>query len=388
MKRNVVLFSIIFIISVIFADLLLWGILAYYDYSWDWESRADLWQEDSILGWFNKPDMDKTVRSLEFKSHISTDSSGFRYSGEAENDTVILFLGDSFVQAAELDNEDVFAYLLQKHTDYRIINAGVRGYGSCMEYLLLRRIADSGMPLKKVYVFFYINDLRDIISTNLDTPYPSKPACAIEADSLVFINVPVAEKHYSEPMSEKSSNSMGIKYKLSSIIKHLLYQSASYNILTGYLQYTQAGKWLYSKNLMEIPVFMSYDWNLITDDILERAIPAYKAICLKFKQLAEENGFELVFFLIPSEYQYDKQMKGHIENLSKLYDFNPDYDSVYNEIHTFLLENKMHCIYPLDEFNKQNNQRPITFRYDKHLNMYGHELLSKIIFEDMEKAVE
>ncbi len=202
MKRNVVLFFIIFIISVIFADLLLWGILAYYDYSWDWESRAGLWQEDSILGWFNKPDTDKIIKSLEFRTHITIDSSGYRYSGESKNDTVILFLGDSFVQAAELDNEDVFTYLLQKRTDYRIINAGVRGYGPCMEYLLLKRIIDSGMPLKRVYVFFYINDLRDMISTNLNTSYPSKPACDLEGDSLIFVNVPVAEKQNSEVVTE------------------------------------------------------------------------------------------------------------------------------------------------------------------------------------------
>ncbi len=139
---------------------------------------------------------------------------------------------------------------------------------------------------------------------------------------------------------------------------------------------------------MEIPYLMSYDWNLTTKDILDKAMPAYKAICGRFIKLAEENDFELVFFLIPSEYQYDRQLKGHIEKLHGLYGYNPDYDSVYNELYAFLLESKIQCIYPLDEFNQKNSRQPITFRFDKHLNKYGHELLCKIVYEDLEKAVE
>lgn len=374
---------ILLIMSIMLVDLFLWGVLVYIDYSSDWEGRADLWQRDSILGWFNKPDIDMTIKGLEFSSHYTSDSMGYRYSGESEADSVILFIGDSFVQAAELDNEHVFTYRLQQESEYRIINAGVRGYCPCMEYLLLERICSEENSIKRVYVFFYINDLREIYEDNLETPFPSKPACIKENGSLKFINLPVRQKSYIDLHTEHYRKGHGLYYHMSNGMKNLMYQSSIYNIIAGGIQYTEAGAWLYRKNLMRIPVFMSYDWELVSDRILNKGMPAYKSLLLKYRELAEMNGFQLVFFLLPAEFQYDSKLASQIKVLHELYGFNADYDSVYNEIESFMTENAIRHIYPLAQFTEYNEEEPISFRFDKHLNSRGHELLYQLLSADL-----
>ncbi len=60
-------------------------------------------------------------------------------------------------------------------------NFGIVGYGIDQEYLLFKEmIEDSSI----VFFFFYLNDLRDILYNNLETPYISQNNFLIENDSL------------------------------------------------------------------------------------------------------------------------------------------------------------------------------------------------------------
>jgi hypothetical protein len=74
----------------------------------------------------------------------------------------ILFIGDSQVWGLNIEASERFSDLLRKELPaYRIVNAGVAGYGTDQEYLLLKRIWDSIQPSIVVLIFECNNDRVD-----------------------------------------------------------------------------------------------------------------------------------------------------------------------------------------------------------------------------------
>ena len=71
----------------------------------------------------------------------------------------MLFMGDSFVWGVDAEAEERFTDLLRgRIPDLAIVNAGVSGFGTDQEYLLLQRIWPKIEP--KVVVLIFCTDER------------------------------------------------------------------------------------------------------------------------------------------------------------------------------------------------------------------------------------
>jgi len=102
----------------------------------------------------------------EFKPvRLEYDDAGFRRLNKgirthSGNDVVVL-LGDSFVEARQVESEWTSAGILQnKFPNKRIINAGCSGYTSTTEFLLLKHRVLNLKP-KDIFLFFSFNDYAD-----------------------------------------------------------------------------------------------------------------------------------------------------------------------------------------------------------------------------------
>src|SRR5262249_14976411 len=74
----------------------------------------------------------------------------------------ILFIGDSFTWGFDVETRDRFTELLrQKLPEADIVNAGVPGYGTDQEYLLLAKIWDAVKPDVVVLIYCGDNDRFD-----------------------------------------------------------------------------------------------------------------------------------------------------------------------------------------------------------------------------------
>ncbi len=377
-KLYFILMPIIILFSI---DLILWGFIKYIDYKNDWEHRVGIWEYNDITGWYNKKNIQRKINAFEFKAFYSSDKNGFRKINiKPENDSIILFIGDSFVQGLEVNNNETFTYLLQKKSKYKIVNAGVRGFGTDQEYLLTDSLIKKIKKIKKVYVCFYINDLRENLYDNIYSQWMNKPRFIIDGDSLILEKV--NRKKFANNKNEKIvKNNLGIKYNISNFIKHIFYKSSIYNIIAYKLEYTKFGLWLYKKNLMNIPEYMTYDWQIVSDNILEKGLPLYDKIIEKFSKLSDETGIDIVFIILPSEFQYQESLNKQINILKELYDFSFPIDSTYNIICKIMDKYNFEYIYPLNEFKQKDKEKTITFKMDKHLNKTGHFILSNIIVE-------
>lgn len=358
----------------IIAEIILHIVLARFNYLNNWNSRNELWCRDSLLGWYNAAKADEYVHGTDFHSHVRTDENGFRLD-EKQTGNAILLIGDSFVQACEVDDNETFGYILEQMTDFNVINAGVAGYGTDQEMLLLERILQKNDNVKHVILFFYINDLKDIINNNINTNFPRKPMFVIRDDSLTrFEEMPRLMKNKNEAKKPE-----GLTYRISELIKNLLYKSAIYRVAVSGLQFTSAGKWLYSKNLMNIPDYMSYDWRLADNEILEHSLPVWRKLIKRMDSECMANNTSFTIILIPSEFTYQERLIQQFNALEKLYKYSNNIVYAYECIASILEDENIDYIYPLNVFKREQAKGGVTFRFDKHFNERGHKLMAEIL---------
>jgi len=117
---------------------------------------------DPELGWMPTPNSSGrivTFRTTRYKHN----SLGLR-DEEFSLDTkpTIMFVGDSFVWGLDSEANERFTELLKlKLPDYKVLAAGVAGFGTDQEYLLLKRLWPKVKPAVVVLIFCSDNDRLD-----------------------------------------------------------------------------------------------------------------------------------------------------------------------------------------------------------------------------------
>ena len=92
--------------------------------------------------------------------YFRTDENGFRNPPGIERADVV-FIGDSYTEAAELPEEQTFVRRVAQATGLRAVNLGVGAYGPQQEEVVLRRYALAYRPRVIVWQLFEGNDLLD-----------------------------------------------------------------------------------------------------------------------------------------------------------------------------------------------------------------------------------
>ena len=154
--------------------------------------RSLSYRYDAELGWAPVPNSSSLVTTFR-TTHFKNNSLGLRdeeFSLDAK--PTIMFLGDSFVWGVDSEADERFTELLKpKIPDYKILAAGVSGYGTDQEYLLLKRLWPMVKPAVVVRILCAGNDRLDN-STNIRYESYQKPYFATQPDgSVVLMGQPV-----------------------------------------------------------------------------------------------------------------------------------------------------------------------------------------------------
>jgi hypothetical protein len=123
-----------------------------------------------MLGWRLRPGSYSNKPSYTFKHHqVSIYEYGLRnrpVSARAASDTKrIVVLGDSFTFAAAVPNENAFPAILENILSgsghYEVINAGVPGYGTAQEMLLMKELTGKKVVHHVYVLMISVNDILD-----------------------------------------------------------------------------------------------------------------------------------------------------------------------------------------------------------------------------------
>ncbi|MEE8452220.1 MAG: hypothetical protein V3R99_09905 [Thermoguttaceae bacterium] len=135
---------------------------------------------DENLGFRNRPDGTYRSTRIDGNPVNTTDEFGFRngFGWTAEGDgPIVLFVGDSFVFAAEVNDDETptseVAKLLQDGGfSVRVLNAGVRGYGTLQAKRMMVECLERFPEIEVVVYTHCGNDLEENVVPNFR--YPAK----------------------------------------------------------------------------------------------------------------------------------------------------------------------------------------------------------------------
>jgi lysophospholipase L1-like esterase len=154
--------------------------------------RSLTYQYDSALGWAPVPYSSSVVTNAR-TIHVRHNSLGLR-DVEFKRDArpTMMVIGDSFVWGLDSEADERFTDLLRSRmSGVNIVNAGVSGYGTDQEYLLLQKLWPKIEPSVVVLIFCTENDRLDN-STSVRYESYQKPYFATAADgALVLRGQPV-----------------------------------------------------------------------------------------------------------------------------------------------------------------------------------------------------
>lgn len=125
-----------------------------------------LYQTNQPLGGFIRADFDGTYHTSNFVMHVRTNDQGLRNPAPADAATAarrVLVVGDSFTFGWGVNNDQTFVARLQDelHGDgIAVMGAGMPGFGTGQETLLMRQLAPGFRP-NVVVLSFTLNDFLD-----------------------------------------------------------------------------------------------------------------------------------------------------------------------------------------------------------------------------------
>lgn len=128
-----------------------------------------MYADDERLGYRLAKNFEYDWEHPEFRMQVKTNSLGLREDREFGDKQAlrILVLGDSFVFGLGVQRSETFQALLEQSLSKRlgraveVINAGVPGYGTCHERLVLEELLPKLQPDLVLLCFYAGNDLVD-----------------------------------------------------------------------------------------------------------------------------------------------------------------------------------------------------------------------------------
>jgi lysophospholipase L1-like esterase len=132
---------------------------------------------DPVIGYRLRPGARVRFATAEFDTPIAVNDQGVRedrpVGPKPPNERRIVVLGDSLVMSVQVDARQTFCKLLEDRlnraggpTRYRVINAGVQGYGPVEELLFFRQVARAFEPDLVIETVFVGNDAEEAFGSS------------------------------------------------------------------------------------------------------------------------------------------------------------------------------------------------------------------------------
>ena len=132
-----------------------------------WFDQANIPRTDNApddeLGFVRKPNASWRgyIKEVDRFVDYRTDQNGFRNSSTEQAVADVVFIGDSFTEAAQVSDDDTFVRRVGAATGLSVVNLGRSGYGPQQELIVLQKYGLTYKPRIVVWQLFEANDLME-----------------------------------------------------------------------------------------------------------------------------------------------------------------------------------------------------------------------------------
>ncbi len=327
--------------------------------------RPDLWQAADTLGWVHRPHVETLINTGERTVHVYTDQDGFRVGekGRREGRKRVLILGDSFMEALQVEYEQSLAGLLEQRLSERlgeavaVRNAAVGGWGP-NHYLLRARSLLGRDTFDLVVVSLFVED--DVGNRHIER-FPSR--------------TPVERKRFRIPRS--LSRRELIDATLAPINDTFEVRSHLFVLIKNRMETLR----------MRTGLTTAYFPRSFLRSEAESTSWAFTAeLCLEIADLAAAQGARTLFVLIPTAYQVDSEvftryLAGFGMDSTKV-----DLDQPSRLLRDGLTAQKLEVVDALPALREaKSNGEQLYGNVDRHLSPEGHIVLESVV---VPRAVE
>ena len=321
--------------------------------------RPDIWHGVDTLGWFRRPLVQSIINTGERTVNIITDRHGFRVASteRVQSDVKILLLGDSFMEALQVEHAQSTAGLLERRLSeatgqsVAVHNAGQGGWDP-NHYSLAARKFLASEQYAAVVVALYVGN--DVVSQGVEYFPPRSPIQRHRLHWPRGFGWKELVDAFLYPINDFLEVRSHLFILLKSRARPVLMRTgltAAYFPLTFRTDHAD------------------YDWWNVTAEI-----------CRGIADLAAARGIPTLFALVPAPQQVDAQA---FEEYLRAFGLDPntvDLEQPNQMLGRALTTRGLEVIDPLEIFrNTSDNETRLYGAVDNHFSSDGHDLFAGAI---------
>lgn len=309
---------------------------------------------------WHKPNLDVNFRTSEYNVNFRTNSIGLRDENELtckqDNEIRILFFGDSFIQAAQVDQEHTMCHIVEKklnlldrNTKFRVINLGTSGCGPDYERKFLEKNLNL-LEADHLLLFVYVGN--DIITERSFRETKTSRICGMW-NSLI---------------------NNGTRF---SFLLRFIFQERNEFPMGRPCQPFDGETWERSANIF----LKKYNAKIL--DAYSRLFEELSAI----KMLCNEKNLGLYVFLIPTKEQVDRSKLDEVLKFFKIEEETLDMNKPQQIISDFLARIGVVSFDLLPCLLTHENEEKKYFEIDSHWNIHGNQTVADTVFGALKKTI-
>jgi hypothetical protein len=320
--------------------------------------RPDLWQPADTVGWLRRPNVSADINTGERTVRLITDRDGFRVGEHGRSSGIpVLLLGDSFMEALQVDYEQSFAGLIEQslaktsRQAVAVHNAGMGGWAPA-QYLSHARALLQREDYRLVITALYVGN--DAVTKRTDYTPPRK----------------TAERHRFRLPRSLTKTEL-VNATLLPINDAMEVRSHLFVMLRKQLE-TFRMKAGMSPNYFP-PEFLKSEadserWAIAAD------------ICKEIKELARAHGAQALFVLVPADFQVEPDNFYQHVRAFGIDTATVDLDQPSRRLSDELTARGLVVVDVLPRFRElRRTGEHLYGSVDKHLSPRGHQALTELV---------
>ena len=326
-----------------------------------------LFTPDPVLGYRLKAGATARFRTAEFDTLISINQAGLRdreIGPKAPGERRIVVLGDSLVMAVQVPAEDTFVARLERRLNgsanppprYRVINAGVQGYGPVEEYLFHREVTAALSPDIVILCLYPGNDAVEAGGTAYKLR-DAGPARSADADL--------------------TPRQRFTQWRRRMIRKSIVLQVARLRVTTMLDRFG----WRQEID----PPLRTYLPDAPPE--IDKGIQVTKDVVSRLDTLTKSQGARLVVVLLPARFQVDDGDYGRLKEIVERSGKTLDRDRATQRFKAALAGLDVPVLDALPALREAARRSDVYMQSTAHFTPYGHDSLAGLLERYLEDTV-